>query len=121
MGNSPVISMKEIVYFVNDIIRSRDWFLKAFNGKTEFESEFYCSIMACGVSIGFHPADEKAGPGVKGQVAYWAVDNLNDAIEHFKKMGCTIYRGPIISVDSESVVQLVDPFGNAIGLIETKK
>jgi predicted enzyme related to lactoylglutathione lyase len=121
MGQKSVIQFKEVVYFVDDIAKARDWFLKAFDGKMDFESEFYCSIWAGGVSIGFHPIDEKTGSGVKGQVAYWLVDDLTQTIEHFLEMGCTIYRGPIISVDSESVAQLIDPFGNAIGLVEKQK
>ena len=81
----------------------------------------YSSIKVGEVSVGFHPSDEKAGPGVKGQVAYWLVDDMNKAIEHLLKLGCTVYRGPITSVDSETVAQLIDPFGNALGIIEKKK
>ena len=121
MSDSPVISLKEIVFFVNDISSARDWFLEAFGGMKEFEDDFYKSIKVGDVSVGFHPSDEKAGPGIKGQVAYWLVNDMNRAIEHFMKMGCTLYRGPITSVDSETVAQLVDPFGNALGIIEKKK
>jgi len=121
MIDTPVLSLKEIVYFVNDIKRARNWYLHAFGGSKDFESEFYNSISAGGLSIGFHPSDEKTLPGVKGQVAYWLVDDMKKAIEHFTKMGCTIYRGPINSIDSEIVAQLIDPFGNALGLIEKKR
>ncbi|WP_393971675.1 glyoxalase superfamily protein [Oxyplasma meridianum] len=121
MIDSPILSPQEIVYFVKDIDKARDWFLQSFGGSSEFESEFYNSIKAGGVSIGFHPSDEKTQAGVRGQVAYWLVDEIDTAIRHFIEMGCTIFRGPIKSVDSQSVVQLIDPFGNAIGLIERKK
>ncbi|MFG1520255.1 MAG: VOC family protein [Thermoplasmataceae archaeon] len=121
MKDSLILSLKEIVYFVKDIDRARDWYLQAFGGSSEFESELYNSIRAGGVSIGFHPSDKKTQPGVRGQVAYWLVDDISIAIRHFIELGCTIFRGPIKSVDSESVVQLIDPFGNAIGLIERKK
>lgn len=121
MGHGPVIAFKEVVYFVDSIPMALEWFLKAFHGTIEFESEFYCSIRAGGVSIGLHPADEKTQPGVMGQVAYWMVEKLPDAIDHFLEMGCSIYRGTIISADSESVAQLIDPFGNAIGLIEMRQ
>lgn len=73
------------------------------------------------MSIGFHPIDKKTGTGVKGQVAYWLVDDMTQTIEHYLEKGCTIYRGPIISVDSGSVAQLIDPLGNVIGLIEWKR
>ena len=121
MSDSHIISLEEVVYFVNDIASARDWFLEAFGGRKDFESEFYSSIKVGEVWVGFHPSDEKAGPGVKGQVAYWLVDDMNKAIEHLLKLGCKVYRGPITSVDSETVAQLIDPFGNALGIIEKKK
>jgi len=68
MIDTPVLSLKEIVYFVNDIKRARDWYLLAFGGSKDFESEFYNSITAGGVSIGFHPSDEKPCLGLKDRL-----------------------------------------------------
>ncbi|MEO7190217.1 MAG: GNAT family N-acetyltransferase [Vicinamibacterales bacterium] len=53
-----------------------------------------------------------------GAVAYWRVADINATIEHFRVTGASI-AGLVQDVgDGIKVAEVLDPFGNVIGLIE---
>lgn len=61
-------------------------------------------------------SDEKVRSGKAGTVLYWAVEDLLEAIAHFRQLGAQIYRGPMKIEDGLGMCQVTDPFGNLIGL-----
>ncbi|MCY0898074.1 MAG: VOC family protein [Firmicutes bacterium] len=73
------------------------------------------------VSVTVHPADEKSPTGPGGQVVYWAVDDVNEAMQHLARHGARPYRGPVVGEEGARVAQLQDPWGNIWGLIEGTK
>lgn len=108
----------EILFFVDNLSEAKDWIRNLTGNEPVFSSDNYYSFNLGFNRIGLHPSDKKCGTGIAGQVAYWNVDNINNAIEHFIEHGCKIFRGPIVGVDGVSICQMIDPFGNAWGLVQ---
>ncbi|EQD77918.1 Var1, partial [mine drainage metagenome] len=54
------------------------------------------------------------------RVAYWRVSDLREAMDHFIAHGCTLYRGPIVGIDGQSVCQVRDVHGNVWGIVENR-
>ncbi|MDF5719926.1 MAG: hypothetical protein PUP91_05450 [Rhizonema sp. PD37] len=55
-------------------------------------------------------------PGNAGQVAYWRVDNFEQALQHVQKHGARLYRGPVTIEGKQEICQMWDPFGNLFGM-----
>ena len=108
----------EVLFFVDDVPQAANWIMSLLDKKPAFESENYCSFDLGFCRIGLHPSDEKTSSGVSGQVTYWNVIDLNQAISHFISHGCKLFRGPLTGVDGVDVCQMVDPFGNSWGLVQ---
>ncbi|HEY5308000.1 MAG TPA: glyoxalase/bleomycin resistance/dioxygenase family protein, partial [Casimicrobiaceae bacterium] len=65
----------------------------------------------------FHLADSKVPAGRAGQVCYWRVGSLNDAMDRFRYAGAVLYRGPLQIASGEGMCQFADPFDNLFGLV----
>lgn len=61
-------------------------------------------------------SDEKVASGKAGTVIYWAVNNITEEINRFVQLGAKLYRGPMKIENGLRMCQLIDPFGNLIGL-----
>lgn len=95
-----------------------DWYKKAFpEAKTIEIPEINYRVLQIGeFQIEVVRSDEKVTNGKAGTVLYWRVDDLLKAIEHFKKLGSELYRGPMSIENGLGMCQVTDPFGNLIGL-----
>lgn len=112
--------VNEVLFFVNDLKKAREWYSTLLGIEPIFENEGYCAFQAGKTRIGIHPTDDKTAPGIAGQVAYWEVRSLEKIMSYFLENGCSLFRGPIVGVDGVKVCQLKDPFGNAWGLVEKR-
>jgi predicted enzyme related to lactoylglutathione lyase len=107
-----------VIYQVPDLPRAKVWYSKAFQQEPYFDQPFYVGFNIRGYELGLDPdgAEGKAGPG--GSVAYWRVEALAIALDHFTAIGATLV-SPTQDVGSGvKVATVADPFGNRIGLIE---
>jgi predicted enzyme related to lactoylglutathione lyase len=113
-----ILGVDEVLFFVRDIQAARKWFVELLEREPYFDDPNYCAFHLANASVGLHRSDQKTSPGVAGQVTYWRVPSIRRAIAYFESRGCRLFRGPILGVDKVWVCQLVDPFGNAWGLVE---
>jgi predicted enzyme related to lactoylglutathione lyase len=113
-----ILAIDEVLFFVPDVQAARKWFVELLESEPYFDDPDYCAFHLANASVGIHRGDRKTSPGVAGQVTYWRVPNIREAIAYFESHGCRLFRGPIFGVDKAWVCQLVDPFGNAWGLVE---
>jgi predicted enzyme related to lactoylglutathione lyase len=111
-------SVDEVLFFVPDVRVAKQWYAQLLGCEPYFDNHDYCAFHLANASVGIHRSDPKTSPGVAGQVTYWRVSNLPQAISYFESHGCRLFRGPILGVDKARVCQLLDPFGNAWGLVE---
>jgi predicted enzyme related to lactoylglutathione lyase len=107
-----------VIYSVPDLNRAKGWYASAFQQKPYFDQPFYVGFNIAGYELGLDPNPTLGKPGRGGSVAYWRVENIENAVQHFVAAGATI-AAPVQDVgDGIKVATVTDPFDNLIGLIE---
>lgn len=113
--------IQAVFYFVPDVKAAAEWYSQLLDQpvKHYFESEgkIRGALIQVGeVELFLHLADDKMQPGRAGQVAYWRVDEIEDAIERAQQYGARLYRGPIRIENNQAICQMWDQFGNLFGM-----
>lgn len=109
-------TVDSIVLFVADIEAAARWYAALLSADVEYENAFYAFVRGPGVTLGFHPADNKCPGGVGGTTVYWTVDDLPASIARLQTLGARLYRGPMVTSFGAQAAMLLDPFGCSIGL-----
>ena len=107
-----------VIYSVPDLNRAKGWYATAFQQKPYFDQPFYVGFNIAGYELGLDPNPTLSRPGPGGSVAYWRVDNIENAVQHFVAAGATIVAPAQEVGDGIKVATVTDPFDNVIGLIE---
>jgi predicted enzyme related to lactoylglutathione lyase/uncharacterized protein YndB with AHSA1/START domain len=109
--------LRTVVLMVDDLAAARSWYAETLGFAPYFDEPFYVGFDVDGYELGLHPASEESRPGVGGATAYWAVDDVAAAQAALEARGATVLQ-PATEVGEGIVVgSVVDPFGNALGLI----
>jgi predicted enzyme related to lactoylglutathione lyase len=107
--------LRTAVYPAPDLAVSKAWFGKVFQRKPYFDEPFYVGFEVGGFELGLVP---DAVPGDAGAKAFWGVDDIRAEVARLRGEGVTL-RGEIEDVGGGIlVVDLVDPAGNLVSLIE---
>ena len=107
-----------VLVYVPDVPAALDWYQSAFRGaELRFLDEFNLTYLEFnGVRLEIVPADEKLSAGSAGTVVYWSVDDFDETLRHFLRIGATLYRGPGHVEAGKQMCMLRDPWENCIGL-----
>lgn len=107
-----------VIYGVPELNRAKAWYAKAFQQEPYFDQPFYVGFNVSGYELGLDPDPTDGKPGPGGGVAYWRVDHIEAAVQHFVSVGASVV-APVRDVGGDiKVATVADPFGNRIGLIE---
>jgi predicted enzyme related to lactoylglutathione lyase len=106
------------IYQVPDLARAKEWYTRAFQQAPYFDEPFYVGFNVGGYELGLDPNAAVNGAGPGGAVAYWRVDHLDVAVEHFLAAGANLVVPAQDVGGGIKVATVSDPFGNLIGLIE---
>jgi predicted enzyme related to lactoylglutathione lyase len=107
-----------VIYSVADLNRAKEWYSTAFQQKPYFDQPFYVGFNIAGYELGLDPNPTLSKPGRGGSVAYWRVEKIENAVQHFVAAGATNV-APVQDVgEGIKVATVTDPFDNLIGLIE---
>jgi predicted enzyme related to lactoylglutathione lyase len=113
-----ILGLRTALYHVPDLAKGKAWYADAFGVQPYFDEPFYVGFNIGGYELGLDPDATHAPPGPGGAVAYWGVDNADEALAHFLGVGATPVN-PVADVgDGIRVACVADPFGNLIGLIQ---
>jgi len=112
--------IRAIMIHAPDTVAAMAWYARAFPRAAPKRivwsgGEFEC-LEIDGIQIEFHPADEKVAAGAAGSVVYWTTADFDATLTHLQSLGATLYRGPGRIEDDEQMCQVLDPWGNCIGL-----
>ena len=107
------------IYPVPDVDAAKAWYSEAFGVEPYFEEPYYVGFNVAGYELGLVPAEAPVHePGNRGAVAYWGVENADEAWKRITQAGAK----PLSAVSDVGggirVATVTDPYGNAIGLIE---
>lgn len=107
--------LRTALYPTPDLSKAKAWYELVFQRKPYFDEPFYVGFDIGGFELGLVPDAE---PGSNGAKALWGVDEIQQEVERLRAAGVTI-AGEIQEVGGDiKVVDIVDPFGNLVGLIE---
>jgi predicted enzyme related to lactoylglutathione lyase len=112
-----IIALDHIVMFVPSVYAAAAWYSTALELPIGRIDDNFATIDAGAAKLSFHTADAKVPAGRAGQVAYWRVASLAEAMSRLEGAGATLYRGPLPIEDGQGVCQFADPFGNLFGLV----
>jgi hypothetical protein len=76
-----------VIYSVPDLNRAKGWYASAFQQKPYFDQPFYVGFNIAGYELGLDPNPTLGKPGRGGSVAYWRVENIENAVQHFVAAG----------------------------------
>ena len=113
--------IESIVLFVPDIEAAAQWYASLFGAPVQHENAQFAFVRAPGLTIGFHPSDEKCPGGIGGTCVYWEVADLSEAIQSLVGAGARLHRGPAETDFGAKVALLADPFGCTIGLNQSSE
>jgi uncharacterized protein len=107
-----------VMVHVSDVDQALLWYQKGFPESLleTVETPSFQYLNCGGVRIEVVLADSKVQSGAAGSVVYWSVVVFQTALNHFLNVGATLYRGPLAIEGDQSICQVLDPWGNSIGL-----
>lgn len=113
-----VLGLRTAIYHVSNLDKAKAWYAKAFGVRPYFDEPFYVGFNIGGYELGLDPDISACGPGAGGAVAFWGVESVEEAVQHFMNCGAAV-KSAIQDVGGGiRVATVTDPFDNPIGLIE---
>ncbi len=108
------LGLRSLIHPSSDLAASKTFYSAMLGKKPYFDEPFYVGYSVGGFELGLWPA----GDPKKGPVAYWGVDNIDQALAHLISLGA-VAQDEITDVgDSIRMVTVVSPMGELFGLIE---
>lgn len=112
------LGLRTVIYQVSDLEQAKIWYSRTLGIDPYFDEPFYVGFSVGGYELGLDPDSAKATAGSSGVVAYWGVENAEDALRRLLELGAQKH-GDVQNVGGDiRVATVLDPFGNIFGLIE---
>lgn len=109
--------LRTVIYYVTDLQASKEWYAAMLGIPPYFDEPFYVGFDINGCELGLHPFDETVTKGNQ-TVSHWAVNDIENCMAILSEKGATILY-PVTDVGGGiKVATIIDPWGNAVGLIE---
>jgi uncharacterized protein len=108
-----------VLVHVPDVEAALAWYGQAFpesTRKTMTQPQLLHYLEIGGVMLEIVPADEKVTNSAAGSVVYWRASNFGATLAHLLSLGATLYRGPLDVEFDQRMCQVLDPWGNCIGI-----
>ena len=110
--------LRTIVYHVTELGRATEWYTALLGFGPYYDTPYYVGYNVGGYELGLHPAETSpAAPTPAIAVTYWGVDDIEAAHARLIKLGATA-RFEVTEVgEGIKLADVIDPFGNIIGII----
>ena len=108
-------SLKRVAYYVDDLEKAKDWYNTVLNTQPLFDTPFAKIYRIGNCSLSLAKSETQINKGNNGIDVYWEVDDIDSAFEKFVQHGAQV-KTPIKHILNIQIAQLIDPFGNIIGL-----
>lgn len=108
--------LRTVIYRVKDLEKAKEWYKSITGIDPYFDEPFYVGFDINGYELGLDPDSGNVEQG-NNAVAYWAVDDIDAAVEKCLSHGATV-ESAVQNVGGTIFVAVIkDPFGNSVGLI----
>lgn len=109
--------LRTVVYHVTDLEKAKEWYRHITGIDPYFDMPFYVGFDINGCELGLDPDGSSYTDGNHSYV-YWSVDAIHDCVSKLLEGGAKMLQ-PVNEVgDNIKVAAVLDPWGNAVGLIE---
>ena len=109
-------SVDDVFYFVPDLASATDWYTARLGTPPMLRERQLVRFDLGGARLTIHSIDEFDSDGPGGCVAYWNVEDVDAVTADWVQHGAVAHRGPKTIMTGERLCQLLDPFGNLIGV-----
>lgn len=89
MGKAHLLGLRSVIYPVDDVQISKDWWTRTLGIEPYFDEPFYTGYNIGGFELGLFPAGNKED----GPITYWGVDDIAAVCLHFTQNGAVVVRG----------------------------
>ncbi|XLZ69224.1 VOC family protein [Massilia sp. SR12] len=107
--------LRTATYPTPDLQAGKEWYSKVFQKEPYFDQPFYVGFEIGGFELGLLP---DGVPGKTGTQVYWGVDDIEKEVERIVALGASAHSKIEDVGEGIRVVDLADPFGNILGLIQ---
>lgn len=117
MEKSNYLGLRTTIYMVADLNQAKEWYSKAFETKPYFDEPYYVGFNIGGYELGLLPEEKPSGEKTKNVIAYWGVNEIDKMYNHLINIGAQENEKPFSVGGDLITASVIDPWGNAIGLI----
>jgi len=114
--SSPFLGLSAAIYEVENLQAARDWYVQAFEVEPEIERENYVGFNINGYIVGFRTNEEQRCTKIESVACYWSVNKIQEVYDRLIMLGAKSYRKPYNVGGEMMLANVIDPFGNLIGL-----
>jgi predicted enzyme related to lactoylglutathione lyase len=108
------LGLRSVIHPAVDLTASKAFYSSMLGKAPYFDEPFYVGYSVGGFELGLWPQ----GDPTKGPIAYWGVDNIDEALAHLISLGA-VAQDEITDVgESIRMVTVLSPMGELFGLIE---
>lgn len=111
-----MLGLRTAIYHVPDLEAAKKWYTEAFETNPYFDESFYVGFNIGGYELGLLPQQHNETKHASS-VAYWGVDKVEPVYEKLLTQGATISGKPTDVGEGIITAEVIDPWGNIIGLI----
>lgn len=109
--------LRTLIFDVSDLAAAKAFYATVLGKTPYFDEPFYVGFDVAGYELGLRPAQGEQQPGVGGGTAYLGADDVDGEVTRLVALGAKVREAPADVGGGIRVATLVDPFGNALGLI----
>jgi catechol 2,3-dioxygenase-like lactoylglutathione lyase family enzyme len=113
---APFSTVADVFCFVPDLAAATAWYTDRLGVPPGLRAVQMVRFDLGGSSLTLHSFDDFNTGGPGGCVAYWDVADVDTVTAEWVRHGATAHRGPKTIMTGERLCQLLDPFGNLIGI-----
>jgi predicted enzyme related to lactoylglutathione lyase len=107
--------LRTALYPAPDLPKAKAWYELVFQRKPYFDQPFYVGFEIGGFELGLVP---DAPPGASGAKALWGGDDIDAEVARLRSDGVNVAVTVQDVGDGIKVIDITDPFGNVVGLIQ---
>lgn len=116
-NESPMLGLRTVVYMVDDLIKAKEWYMKAFNAEPYYDTPYYIGFEIGGFELGLHPKEKGKGTDNGTVLTYWGVEDVHDVYKSLIELGAKPHEKPNNVGEDIMVASVYDPWNNIIGII----
>ena len=110
--------LRTAIYRVAELERAKEWYAGVLGFRPYFDEPFYVGFDVGGFELGLQPLEPNDTLVGSGVVAYWGVEDADEALGRLLEMGAT-GQGDVQDVGGGiRIATILDLDGNTFGIIE---